>query len=41
MGTGIGRGLLNTWMAPAMYVQGLVLSLAGDFFLKSPFTIGG
>lgn len=41
MGSGIGRGLLNTWMAPAMYLQGLALRLVGDFLLKSPFTSGG
>jgi Zn-dependent protease len=41
MGTGIGRGLLSTWMAPAMWLQGLALRLVRDFFLSSPFTIGG
>jgi Zn-dependent protease len=41
MATGLGRGLLNTWMAPAMFLQSTALRLLGGYFLDSPFTVGG
>ncbi len=40
MGTGIGRGLLETWMAPAIFLQSSAMRWLGGFFLSSPFTLG-
>lgn len=38
MGTGIGRGFLNTWMAPAIWLQARAMRLVTPYFLSSPFT---
>ncbi len=40
LATGIGRGVLNAWMAPAMFLQSTALRFVGDYFLSSPFTVG-
>jgi Zn-dependent protease len=41
LATGVGRGILSAWMAPAMFLQSTALRWLGGFFLQSPFTVGG
>ncbi|MCC6319157.1 MAG: site-2 protease family protein [Gemmatimonadaceae bacterium] len=38
MATGVGRGLLSAWMAPAFAMEVNAMRLVSRFFLTSPFT---
>jgi Zn-dependent protease len=40
LATGVGRTVLYTWMAPAMYARDVALQLVAPFRLTSAFTIG-